>query len=51
MRVIKQAAAMWESVATRLYFEIDGISRIREDYHQQNIDACRDCIDVNGALW
>ena len=41
MRVIKQAAALWESVATRLYFEIDDISRIREDYHQQNVKASR----------
>ena len=41
VRVIKQAAAKWESVATRLYFNIDDITRIREDYHQQAFKACR----------
>ena len=41
MRVIKQAAAKWEAVATRLYFDIDDITRIREDYHQQTFKACR----------
>ena len=41
MRVIKQAAAKWEAVATRLYFESHDISRIREDYHQQTVKACR----------
>ena len=39
--MIKQAAAIWESVATRLYFETDDISRTREDYHQQIIKASR----------
>ena len=41
MRVIKQTAAKWESIATRLYFEIDDISRIREDYHLQSQKACQ----------
>ena len=41
VRVIKQAAAKWEAVATRLYFDIDDITRIREDYHQQTFKACR----------
>ena len=41
VRVIKQAAAKWESVATRLYFESHDITRIREDYHQQSIKACQ----------
>ena len=41
VRVIKQAAAKWEAVATRLYFESHDIGRIREDYHQQTVKACR----------
>ena len=41
MRVIKQAAAKWEAVATRLYFEINDIIRIKRDVHYQSIDACR----------
>ena len=41
VRVIKRAAAKWELVATRLYFESHDISRIREDYHQQTIKACQ----------
>ena len=41
VRVIKQAAAKWESVVTRLYFESHDITRIREDYHQQSIKACQ----------
>ena len=36
VRVIKQAAAKWESVATRLHFNIDDLSRIEKDYHQQS---------------
>ena len=28
-------------MATRLYFEIDDISRIRKDYHQQSLEACK----------
>ena len=39
--MIKQTAAKWESVATRLYFEIDDISCIIRDAHYQSIDACR----------
>ena len=41
VKVIEQAASKWEKVATRLYFESHDISRIRKDYHQQTIDACR----------
>ena len=41
MRVIKQAAAKWEAVATRLYFEINDITRIKKDVHYQSIDACQ----------
>ena len=41
MRVIEQAAAKWERVATRLHFESHDISRLREDYSQQSIKACR----------
>ena len=41
MRVIEQAAAKWERVATRLHFESHDISRLREDYPQQSIKACR----------
>ena len=41
VRVIKQAAAKWESVATRLYFGFDDISRIKRDVHYQSIDACQ----------
>ena len=41
MRVIKQAAAKWESVATSLHFESHDIVRIREDYPQQSIKACQ----------
>ena len=41
VKVIEQAAAKWEKVATRLYFESHDISRIRKDYHQQTIEACR----------
>ena len=41
MRVIKQAAAKWEAVATRLYFEINDMARIEKDVHYQSIDACR----------
>ena len=41
MRVIKQAAAKWEAVATRFHFEINDITRIKRDVHYQSIDACR----------
>ena len=41
VKVIKQAAAKWERVATGLHFESYDISRIREDYHQQAIKACQ----------
>ena len=41
VKVIENAAAKWEEVATRLYFESHDISRIRKDYHQQTIEACR----------
>ena len=41
VRVIKQAAAKWESVATRLHFKIDDLSRIRKDHHQQSQNACQ----------
>lgn len=39
--MIDQAAAKWEKVATRLYFESHDISRLREDFPQQSIKACR----------
>ena len=41
VKVIEQAAAKWEEVATRLHFESHDISCIRKDYHQQTIEACR----------
>ena len=41
MKVIEQAAAKWEEVATRLHFESHDISRIRENYPQQALKACR----------
>ena len=41
MRVINQAAAKWKSVATRLHFKIDDLSRIGKDYHQQSQNACQ----------
>jgi hypothetical protein len=41
VKVIKRAAAKWESIATSLYFESHDISRIREDYPQQSTKACR----------
>ena len=41
MRVIKQAAAKWEAVATRLYFEIYDITRIEKEGHSHLTDACR----------
>ena len=41
MRVIKQAAAKWESIAIRLHFESHEISCIKKDTHYQSIDACR----------
>ena len=41
VRVIKQAAAKWKSVATRLHFKIDDLSRIGKDYHQQSLNACQ----------
>ena len=39
--MIKQSAAKWESVATRLHFESHDIIRLREDYHQQTSKACQ----------
>ena len=41
VKVIERAAAKWEEVATRLYFEHHDISRIRENCHQQTVKACR----------
>ena len=41
VKVIKRAAAKWESVATSLHFESHDISCIRKDYPQQSVDACR----------
>ena len=41
VRVIKRAAQEWESVATRLYFDIDDISRMRRDHYQQCRNACQ----------
>ena len=41
VKVIKQAAAKWESVATSLHFESHDINCIRKDYPQQSVDACR----------
>ena len=41
VKVIKRAAAKWESVATSLHFESHDITRIRKDYPQQSVDACR----------
>ena len=41
MRVIEQAAAKWERVATRLRFEPHDIGRIRIDHHQQSQSACQ----------
>ena len=40
VRMIEQAAAKWNKLATRLYFEPQDISRIRNDVHHQSIDAC-----------
>ena len=40
VKVIEQAAAKWNKLATRLYFEPQDISRIRNDVHHQSIDAC-----------
>ena len=41
VKVIEQAAAKWEKVATRLYFEGHDIDCIRKDYPQQTVEACR----------
>ena len=41
VKVIEQAAAKWNKVATRLHFEPQDISRIRNDAHHQSIDACQ----------
>ena len=34
VRVIEQSAAKWEKIATRLYFEICDISRIKKDNNE-----------------
>ena len=41
VRMIKQAPANWELIATRQHFEIYDISRIKRDVHYQSINACR----------
>lgn len=58
VRVIKESAAKWESIATRLYFDSHDISRIRKDYHLQSYEACQtvfiEWLDGNGrkpATW
>ena len=41
VKVIEQAAAKWERVATRLYFESHDISRIKKDNPLQSFEACQ----------
>ena len=41
IRIISSAAARWEKIATRLYFDGNEISAIRRDCHFQVEDACR----------
>ena len=38
--LIKEVAARWERVATRLYFDPRDIDRIKEDTRQNSIPAC-----------
>ena len=41
VKVIEQAAAKWERVATRLYFESHDICRIKKDNPLQSFEACQ----------
>ena len=41
VKVIEQAAAKWERVATRLYFGSHDICRIKKDYPNQSFEACQ----------
>ena len=51
VRVIQSAASKWKQLATRIHFEYNDISRIREDCHWQCQDACSEvcCEWLSGA--
>ena len=40
VNLITQVAARWERVATRLYFQVCDIDRIKKDTHHSSIPAC-----------
>ena len=40
LKLIDKVASEWERVATRLYFELHDISRIKRDHHNDCRSAC-----------